>query len=96
MANSSANANVNVRVDSDVKNQAQDIFSSLGMDMSTAINIFLRQCIRKNGIPFELVTEPTNKRHTPHITPHKFGASTEKTHEATSHYWFEPSEDYEE
>ena len=46
MPNSSAS--INVRVDGDVKNQAQDVFSSLGMDMSTAINIFLRQAIRKN------------------------------------------------
>ena len=52
-----ANANINIRVDGDVKNKAQDIFAALGMDMTTAINIFLRQAIRTNGIPFELVTE---------------------------------------
>jgi len=56
-----ANANINVRVDGNVKEQAQDVFAALGMDMTTAINIFLRQAIRKNGIPFELVTEPQKK-----------------------------------
>jgi len=56
-----ANANINVRVDGNVKDQAQDVFASLGMDMTTAINIFLRQAIRKKGIPFELVTEPQKK-----------------------------------
>jgi len=56
-----ANANINIRVDSNVKNQAQDVFAALGMDMTTAINIFLRQAIRKNGIPFELVTESQKK-----------------------------------
>jgi DNA-damage-inducible protein J len=49
--------NINIRVDSDVKNKAQDVFSALGLDMTSAINIFLRQAIRKNGIPFELVAE---------------------------------------
>ena len=43
-----ANANINIRVDSDVKNKAQDVFSSLGLDMTSAINVFLRQAIRKN------------------------------------------------
>ena len=40
-----ANANINIRVDSDVKNKAQDVFSALGLDMTSAINIFLRQAI---------------------------------------------------
>ena len=87
-----ASANINVRVDGDVKSQAQDVFSSLGMDMSTAINIFLRQAIRKKGIPFELVTEPTNKRR---ISP-QFGCLKGKIHEADDHDWFEPLEEFEE
>ncbi|MGN1044171.1 MAG: type II toxin-antitoxin system RelB/DinJ family antitoxin [Acutalibacteraceae bacterium] len=45
---------INIRVDSDVKNSAKKIFSELGMDLTTAINIFLRQSIREHGIPFEL------------------------------------------
>jgi len=57
-----ANANINIRVDGEVKNKAQDIFSALGMDMTTAVNIFLRQAIRKNGIPFELVTEKPERK----------------------------------
>ena len=57
----STSTNINIRVDSDVKNQAQDVFLALGLDMTSAINIFLRQAIRKNGIPFELVAEPTQK-----------------------------------
>jgi len=35
-----ANANINIRVDGDVKNKAQDVFLDLGLDMTTAINIF--------------------------------------------------------
>ena len=41
-----------VRIDADVKKQASKIFAQLGIDMSTAVNIFLRQCIMKGGLPF--------------------------------------------
>ncbi|MDD7680979.1 MAG: type II toxin-antitoxin system RelB/DinJ family antitoxin, partial [Stecheria intestinalis] len=33
-----------IRIDSSVKNQANELFNELGMDMSSAVNIFLRQC----------------------------------------------------
>jgi len=56
-----ANTNINIRVDSDVKTKAQDVFSSIGLDMTTAINIFLRQAIRTNGIPFSLVADTPQK-----------------------------------
>lgn len=45
-------ANINIRVDDEVKTQAQELFASLGLDMSTAMNIFLRQAIAFGGIPF--------------------------------------------
>ena len=90
MANSSAS--INVRVDGDIKSQAQDVFSSLGMDMSTAINIFLRQAVRKNGIPFELVNGPTQKRR----NPPQFGCLKGRIHEADDHDWFEPLEEFSE
>ena len=92
MASSSANAHINIRVDSDIKNKAIDVFSSLGMDMSTAINIFLRQAIRKNGIPFEVVNEQTKKRR----TPPQLGCMKGRIHEAADHDWFEPIEEFEE
>ena len=53
--------NINIRVDNEVKVQAQEVFASLGLDMSSAINIFLRQAIRRNGIPFDLSNEPIKK-----------------------------------
>lgn len=46
--------NLNIRTDKDVKMAAEKIFDELGLNMTTAINIFLRQTIRENGIPFEL------------------------------------------
>jgi len=45
---------MNIRMDSDVKAQAQALFAQFGLDMTTAINMFLRQAIRARGIPFDL------------------------------------------
>ena len=56
-----ADSNINIRVDNMIKKDAQDVFSSLGMDMTTAINIFLRQVIRLRSIPFPITAEPERK-----------------------------------
>lgn len=50
-----------IRMNKDVKTQAQDIFSQLGMDMTTAINIFLRQAIICGGLPFDVRLERPNE-----------------------------------
>ncbi len=47
-----AMSNINIRIDAEKKAKAQELFSSLGMDMSTAINLFIQQAIEFNGIPF--------------------------------------------
>jgi DNA-damage-inducible protein J len=55
--------NINIRTDSEIKAKAQSIFSTLGLDMTTAINLFLRQAVRENDIPFVLSTNaPPSKR----------------------------------
>ena len=46
--------NINVRVDEDIKRQAESIFNELGMNLSTAMNLFLRCAVRYGGIPFDL------------------------------------------
>lgn len=51
---------INIRVDENLKKQASELFSDLGLDMSTAINIFLRQSVMRDGIPFEIVREIPN------------------------------------
>lgn len=43
---------INVRIDKQDKDNAKMIFDSLGLDMSTAINMFIRQTIIENGLPF--------------------------------------------
>lgn len=46
--------NLNIRTDKDIKETAEKIYSRLGLNMTTAINMFLRASIRENGIPFDL------------------------------------------
>lgn len=53
--------NLNIRTDKEVKLAAEKIFSELGLNMTTAVNIFLRQTIRENGIPFELRLTPNSE-----------------------------------
>ena len=43
-----------IRIDSGVKKQANELFNELGLDMSGAVNIFLRQCILRGGLPFKV------------------------------------------
>lgn len=45
---------VNVNVDSEIKKQATEILNDLGLNMSTAINMFLTQVVKQDGIPFEV------------------------------------------
>ena len=49
-------AQVNIRIDDDLKTQAENIFNELGLNMSTAFIMFIRQTIRQGGIPFEVTT----------------------------------------
>ena len=53
--------NLNIRTDKEVKAQAEKIFEALGLNMTTAVNIFLRQAIRENGIPFEVKLNVPNE-----------------------------------
>ena len=46
--------NLNIRTDKEIKEAAEKIYSSLGLNITTAINMFLRASIRERGIPFEL------------------------------------------
>ena len=50
---------LNIRIEENIKNKANKTLSSLGLDMSTAVKIFLNQVITENGLPFI----PTNKNH---------------------------------
>lgn len=51
-------ANLNIRVDDALKKQAETVFSDLGITLSAATTMFLKQVVRCNGIPFELRADP--------------------------------------
>lgn len=58
MANLTSVINVNVPIE--VKEEANNIFNSLGLNMSTAINMFLKRTIYERGIPFEVKQQPSS------------------------------------
>ena len=49
-----AQTNFNIRIDEVIKKEAEQLFSGLGMNMTTAVNIFIRQSLRQRGIPFDI------------------------------------------
>lgn len=53
--------NISIRMDSELKAQADELFAELGMNMSTAFNIFVRQSLREGGIPFEISLNGPNR-----------------------------------
>lgn len=51
----------NISIDSETKAKAQVLLADLGMDLSTAVNIFLKQMLYEGGIPFSVTREVPNK-----------------------------------
>lgn len=56
----STTTNISIRMDSELKQQADALFNELGMNLSTAFNIFVRQALREKGIPFTISLETAN------------------------------------
>lgn len=59
-----ASTNITIRLDSDIKRECEGIFGDLGMNLSTAINVFLRKSIRAGGFPFDVRLEERPNRET--------------------------------
>ena len=53
---------INVQVNKEDKEQATVILNELGLNMSTAINMFLKQIIKTDGLPFEVTNKKTTKK----------------------------------
>ena len=53
-------SNVSFRIDSNIKSQADRLFAELGLNMTTAFNIFLRQAIREGALPFQVTINTPN------------------------------------
>ena len=71
----STTTSMNIRTDSEVKMQAEKLFAEFGLNMTTAVNMFLRQAIRKQAIPFELSLETasqTNKERHSHAGSNEY------------------------
>ncbi len=53
--------NISIRMDAELKSRADALFADLGMNISTAFNIFVRQALREGKIPFEITLNQPNK-----------------------------------
>ena len=51
-----------IRIDANIKQQATDLFNNLGLDMSSAVNLFLHQCVLRGGLPFTIEMPSYNQR----------------------------------
>lgn len=56
----STTSNISIRMDSDLKAAAEALYEELGMNLSTAFNIFVRQSLRERGIPFKITERTPN------------------------------------
>lgn len=79
-------AQISLRVDDDVKCNAERTFDEIGLSMSAAINIFLKAVVRENRIPFELSGDPFYNRENiaeleRRVADIESGKSTLKEHE---------------
>ncbi len=53
-----SNMNVTIRIDEELKEEADTLFEDLGMSFTTAVNVFVKQAVREARIPFEITTTP--------------------------------------
>jgi len=53
-----ASTNVSFRLDSELKQQAESLFADIGINMTSALTMFLKQAVRMQGIPFEVTRKP--------------------------------------
>ena len=58
MPNMSADSTITIRIDSDLKKQAETVCSDIGLTLSAAITIFTKRLVKERGIPFKLTADP--------------------------------------
>lgn len=74
---------MNIRMDETTKRQAQQLFAEFGLDMTTAINMFLKQSVREQKIPFELKANIINEETKKVIMESEKGIGMSKTFSST-------------
>lgn len=55
-----AKVSTNLSIEPNLKMQAQELFSQLGLDLSTAVTVFFKQAVRERKIPFEISLDVPN------------------------------------
>ena len=71
-------ANIYARIEPDIKKQAEDILSSLGVSASSAINMFYKQIILKKGIPFDITLKTAKPTDISLLSEEELSAELEK------------------
>lgn len=59
-ANIMQNTSITIRTDKEIKDQVKSLYAALGMDLTTAVNVFFRQSLLRNGMPFEISLDVPN------------------------------------
>ncbi|KNZ68209.1 RelB/DinJ family addiction module antitoxin [Thermincola ferriacetica] len=71
-------SNIYIRVEPDLKEQAEKVFNELGISMSNAVGLFLKQVVINQAIPFELKLAPAKIKSVDTLTEAEFHAEIEK------------------
>lgn len=71
-------SNLYVRIEPDVKEQAEKVFDGLGLSMSNAVGLFLKQVVINQAIPFELKLAPVKIKSVDTLTEAEFNSEIEK------------------
>ena len=61
MSTASATTNISIRMDRELKERAEEFFNEVGMNMTTAFNVFIRQTLREGRIPFQISVDRPNE-----------------------------------
>ena len=70
--------NLSIRIDSNLKNEADKVFNALGMNLTTAITVFVKQAVMQKKIPFEIALSPGEVRNNNRITMKEAMAASER------------------
>ena len=54
------NTSITIRTDKEIKDQVKSLYAALGMDLTTAVNVFFRQSLLRNGMPFQISLDVPN------------------------------------
>jgi DNA-damage-inducible protein J len=74
--------NITIRIDEDVKREAELLFDKLGMTVSGAINVFFRQAIREQAIPFQIRANKDEEKYKDYFNPHNMKILMESLEQA--------------